>query len=90
MMVLFTFFKNKELVKRVFLLIGIVLITSCSSGRQSFEKGDYDRAVFQAVNRLQKEPGNKKALATLKQAYTYAAENHQNRIKESTNSSDIF
>ncbi|PSR52206.1 hypothetical protein AHMF7605_01050 [Adhaeribacter arboris] len=63
---------------------------ACSSGKQSFEKGDYDRAVYQAVNRLQKDPNNKKALTTLQQAYRYAREDHQSRIKNAINSSEVF
>lgn len=73
------------------LLYGVLLISwACSSGKQSFEKGDYDRAIYQAVNRLQKDPKNKKALTTLQQAYRYAREDHQNRIKDAIHSSEVF
>jgi tetratricopeptide (TPR) repeat protein len=68
----------------------LVFLAGCSSGKQSFEKGDYDRAVYKAVNRLQKDPNNSKALQTLKQAYGFAKEEHLNRIKESTASNDLF
>ncbi|MDQ3291204.1 MAG: hypothetical protein M3Q05_07935 [Bacteroidota bacterium] len=80
------FFKLKG-----FLMYSLLfLIYACSSGKQSFEKGDYDKAVYQAVNRLQKDPNNKKALTTLQQAYRYAREDHQNRIKDALNSSEVF
>src|SRR5437868_6365076 len=86
------FIPNQWLFKlKGFLLYSLmVLINACSSGKQSFEKGDYDRAVYQAVNRLQKDPNNKKALTTLQQAYRYAREDHQSRIKNAINSSEVF
>ncbi len=68
----------------------LLFIYACSSGKQSFEKGDYDRAVYQAVNRLQKDPDNKKALTTLQQAYRYAREDHQNRITDAIKSNEVF
>ncbi|QNF34259.1 hypothetical protein HUW51_16590 [Adhaeribacter swui] len=68
----------------------LVLLSACSSGKQSFQKGDYDRAVYQAVNRLQKDPGNKKAVSTLQQAYKFAQEDHQTRIEEAMKSSETF
>ncbi|RDC62211.1 hypothetical protein AHMF7616_00802 [Adhaeribacter pallidiroseus] len=71
--------------------LGVLLfLGACSSGKQSFQKGDYDRAVIQAVNRLQKDPSNKKALSTLEQAYKYAQENHQTRITEAMKSTETF
>jgi hypothetical protein len=72
-----------------YIALGILLFTlGCSSGKRSFERGDYDQAVYTAVNRLQKDPDNSKALQTLKQAYRYADEGHQLNIKELSVSAD--
>lgn len=74
-----------------YITLGILLfIFGCSSGKRSFERGDYDQAVFTAVNRLQKDPDNNKALQTLRQAYRYAEEDHLNRVRELRASPDIL
>ncbi len=67
-----------------------MLFAACSSGKRMLEKGDYDRAVYQAVNRLKGDTNNKKALLTLKDAYYYAAQNHLNRIDDATLSDNIL
>ncbi|WP_034256621.1 hypothetical protein [Adhaeribacter aquaticus] len=71
-------------------LLLIAVFFSCSSGKKSFEKGDYDKAVLQAVNRLQKDPNNSKALSTLKHAFKYAEESHLTRIKHLAATSDLY
>ena len=69
--------------------LGILLfVLGCSSGKRSFERGNYDQAVYTAVNRLQKDPDNSKALQTLKQAYRYAEEGHLINIKDLAASAD--
>jgi hypothetical protein len=67
-----------------------VLIVACSTGKRALEKGDYDKAIYQAVNRLQKDTDNKKALSTLKSAYDFAIEDHQTKIREAKLSSDVL
>lgn len=72
-----------------YIALGILLfMCACSSGKRSFERGNYDQAVYSAVNRLQKDPDNKKALQTLQQAYRYAEEGHLARVKELSVSPD--
>jgi hypothetical protein len=71
----------------LFVLIG--LLFGCSAGKRSFEKGDYDRAVLQAVKRLRQNPNSKKAQEYLPIAYRYASEFHNNevnRLKSTPNS----
>ena len=76
---------------RSYLAIAFLLVAAgCSTGKKAFEKGNYDQAVALAVNRLQKDPDNAKALRTLKQAYQFAEEEHQTRIKEISASADVY
>ncbi len=74
----------------ILLITAGILFSACSSGKRSLEKGDYDRAVYLAVNRLKGDTKNRKALQTLKDAYYYAAQNHLNRIDEATLSDDVL
>ena len=63
-------------------------ISSCSSGRKALEQGDYDEAVFKAINRLKSNDNSKKAGATLRNAYAYAVELHQRNISTLKTSAD--
>lgn len=72
------------------LMIGLTLLTamSCSSGRKALEQGDYDDAVYKAINRLKSNDNSKKAINTLKYAYPYAVELHQRNIDRFSSSAD--
>lgn len=79
--------------KSVLLYLGfcfLIVLSACSTGRRSLEKGDYDKAVYQAVNRLKQDTDNRKAMQTLKKAYQYAEETHLTRVRELSLSSDIL
>jgi hypothetical protein len=67
-----------------------LFIVGCSAGKRSLEKGNYDQAVYKAVNRLQQNPGNNKAMRTLSEAYNYALEDHLENIREAKLSSDVL
>ncbi|MDH5609197.1 MAG: hypothetical protein OEY56_06935 [Cyclobacteriaceae bacterium] len=69
-------------------LLTILMLSGCSSGKKAMEKGDYDRAVYQAVNRLQSKSSHKKATVTLKKAYQYALNLHRDNIQFYQNSPD--
>ncbi|HYK77606.1 MAG TPA: hypothetical protein VEV16_11570 [Daejeonella sp.] len=75
---------------RCALLLVSLFVISCSSGLRSLEKGNYDEAVFKAVNRLQRSPGNRKALQTLNQAYNFATDDHLQNIREAKLSSNVL
>lgn len=68
----------------------ILIISSCSSGKKQFEKGNYEASISTAVNRLQKSPGNKKATETLQRAYPLAKKLHLTRIEQLKVSQDRF
>ncbi|MEM6348033.1 MAG: hypothetical protein AAF927_29355 [Bacteroidota bacterium] len=48
------------------LLIGL---SACKSTKRAYQKGDYETAIFNSIERLRKSPNNKKAIQTLAQAY---------------------
>jgi tetratricopeptide (TPR) repeat protein len=74
------------------LLIGLItlVLVSCSSGKKSLENGDYDKAVYTAVNRLKDSPNNKKAFETLAQGYEYALSRHLTRVEDAKLTNDVF
>jgi len=68
--------------RQSYLYLLIVFIAfGCATGKKAFEKGDYDKAVYQAVNRLKSNSDSKKALATLEKAYNLAVNTHLENIK---------
>ncbi|MEM6805067.1 MAG: hypothetical protein AAF696_26965 [Bacteroidota bacterium] len=46
-----------------------VSMLSCKSSKKAYEKGNYESAVFQAIEKLRKSPSNKKSAETLTAAY---------------------
>lgn len=72
------------------LIVLSFILLGCSAGRRSLERGNYDQAVYKAVNRLQQNTRNQKALQTLSDAYSYAVEDHLDKIREAKLSSDIL
>ncbi len=71
-------------------LILISLVAGCTSGKKALEKGDYDTAVSQAIQRLRSNDNSKKASATLKRAYSYSVDLHNKNIASLRNSVDPF
>lgn len=74
------------------LLIGLItlVLVSCSSGQKALQNGDYDKAVYTAINRLKSNPNKEKAVETLNKGYHYALNRHLNRIKDIKQTEDIF
>lgn len=74
------------------LLIGLstLIIAACSSGKKSLQNGDYDKAVYTAVNRLKSNPSKGKALETLRKGYNYAFDRHLTIINEFKQTNDIY
>ena len=49
----------------ILLVYSLIILTSCSSGKKSLQKGDYFSAIITAVQRLNSAPDNKKAVSVL-------------------------
>jgi len=62
---------------RLLLLIGIITLTGCSSGKKAYEHGNYFEAVMLSVGRLRQNPDHSKSAEALKKSYPLALEGLQ-------------
>lgn len=74
----------------LFCLALIVLYESCSSGKASFEQGNYYESVITSVNRLRRSPDNKKAAETLQQAYPLAVKYYEDQASAALATNNQF
>lgn len=58
------------------LLVLLLVISACSSGKKALQNGNYYEATMKAVDRLRQSPKNKKATQTLGEAYYRAVEDN--------------
>ncbi len=80
---------NKRLAG-VSLLVLILLITGCATGKKAFTKGDYYAATLQAISRLRSNPTSKSARETLDQSYPYAIEYYEKQVDAAMALDDPF
>ncbi|MBL7743046.1 MAG: hypothetical protein JNN00_06165 [Chitinophagaceae bacterium] len=72
-----------------FFLIAIAtLFFSCRTAKKMYEKGNYDEAVELAAKKLQKKPNDAATLEILQNAYRYAVEDHEARIRNNASSNN--
>lgn len=71
-------------------LIIVLVLSGCSSGKTTFERGNYYEAVITAINRLRRNSDHKKSVETLRQAYPMAVAFYEDRAKTSLASSERF
>ncbi len=76
------------LIPGVFVLL--LIIEGCSSGQKAYQRGDYDQAVLKAINRLQRNPDQKKSRETLTVAYPATHDWHQDNVNRHQLSGDDF
>lgn len=73
------------------LILGFVLVLSaCSSGKKSYERGDYYDAVNKAVNRLRQNPDHGKSMDILREAYPLALQYYETQAKNEIASNSNF
>jgi len=65
-------------------------VAACATGKNAFDKGDYNTALDRAVNRLQSNPNNKKAQDVLIDGYRVASDFHLKRIQQFNRSDNDF
>ncbi|MEX0723692.1 MAG: hypothetical protein WD053_07435 [Gracilimonas sp.] len=53
-------------------VLAVIFLVGCNSSEKLLQKGQYDRAIDKAVEKLRKKPDNEKELYVLKEAYTKA------------------
>jgi hypothetical protein len=62
------------------LILSILFLASCSSGKKALQKGDYFSAILKSVDRLKSSPDNKKAANVLRDGYQLVLEWSQEEI----------
>lgn len=68
----------------------ICSLASCATGKNAFDKGDYETALSRAIKRLQSNPNNKKAEEVLINGYALASQYHLTLIKDYSKSGDVL
>lgn len=74
--------------KLYLVIITLITISACTTGKKAYQQGDYDLAVTQAVNRLKSSGDNKKAKSTLRKAYKLSLATHLDNINRAEGSTD--
>lgn len=72
------------------LILTLLLIIGCTSSKQQFEKGNYEKAVALSIKKLRKKPANGKQKTILKAAYSYAVQVSEEKIKQYQQSNNRF
>ncbi len=80
----------RNLFTSILLLTLILLFQSCSSGKKALKKGQYDKAVSQAINRLRSNDDSQKAQETLSRAYNFAVTSHLRNVQRAKGSTDVL
>ncbi|MFY0593954.1 hypothetical protein [Roseivirga sp.] len=65
-------------------------VAACATGKNAFDKGDYNTALDRAVKRLQSNPNNKKAQDVLMDGYSVASDFRLKRIQQFKRSQNDF
>ena len=71
---------------KFYLLLIVAAFFSCKSVSKSYNKGDYTEAVEIGVKKLQKDPNDSETRDLVKSAYTYAVNQHEEAIRNLSNS----
>ena len=79
---------SKQFILTVF--IALFFLSACTSSKQQFEKGNYEKAVALSIKKLRKKPDNSKQKNILKAAYQYAVQVSEEKIKQHQKSTDRF
>ncbi|MEZ4851959.1 MAG: hypothetical protein R3B93_25825 [Bacteroidia bacterium] len=72
------------------LLSVLFVLSACKATKKAYERGDYETAIFNSIDRLQKSPNNKKARTTLAQAYPSMVDYYKDRIEDLKLSGDTY
>ncbi|HEX2533180.1 MAG TPA: hypothetical protein VHK69_05565 [Chitinophagaceae bacterium] len=64
------------------LLTTLLSLSACRSASKAYEKGDYNDAIELAIKKLQKDPYDHSSRETLKKAYTFAVNRHEEKIRD--------
>lgn len=62
-----------------------LLLFSCKNAQKLYQQGNYDAAVELAAKKLQKKPGDAKMIDVLQNAYRFAVDDHESRVRNYSN-----
>jgi hypothetical protein len=65
-----------------------LFLASCKTAEKSYNKGNYDEAVTLAAKKLQKKPGDAGLINVLQNAYRFAVEDHESRVRNYANTTN--
>lgn len=85
--------RKKEVIMRskLYLLVFSTIALgalSCKTASKLYEKGNYTAAVELAAKKLQKDPEDPKLRDIIRQSYRFAVRDHENRVRQLSESSD--
>lgn len=72
------------------ILLALVLVSACNTGKRALKQGNYYDAVMKAANRLRSSPTNKNAQQSMKTAYPNLLRYNQDLVNRTQNSSDPY
>ncbi len=73
-----------------FLVVALLTLGTCRSGKKALQQGDYEEAVLTAINRLKQNPNNKKARQVLDNAYEALLDYNLDRIRNLSSTTDPY
>src|SRR5215212_2513902 len=79
---------NSKFYSLIGLVVLISFLVSCKSASKLYQKGNYDEAVQVAVKKLQKDPDDVKLRSLIQDAYRYAVNDHQDKIRSFSESNN--
>lgn len=74
----------------IHLILMAVLLSACSTGKKSLERGNYYDAIMKAVNRLGSDTDNRKAAQVVQEGYPMAIAYYQEEIDMILSGNDPF
>ena len=72
------------------IIVSIMLMDACSSGKKAYERGNYVEAVSKAVDRLRRNPDHRKSREVLKKAYPQAIKYYRTKVSNIKASNQPF
>jgi hypothetical protein len=70
------------------LFVSLFYLGACKTATKAYDKGDYNNAIELAIKKLQKDPSDGETKALLQNAYRFAVDEHQDKIRILSNSTD--
>ena len=74
----------------LFLISSTLLLSACSTGEKSLQRGNYYDAIIKAVGRLSSDPDNRKASQVISEGYPMSVTYYQEEIDKILSGNDPF